>query len=232
MRVWFFSTIAILLVSGVCNAQSIETNYFADKGLTQKVAKNKAGYIENIIAHPDGTKMITVTNAKNGDVIRQETYRGAEPIGKWTVLMEYAREATELDYDFKVVYGDPKRKRADSSNFIPAKMNRFPLTDNDSIDYIAPRISTGEKSLNIFVQKNIAYPFTAIVAELQGTVQVRFVVTEHGAIEDIEVVKPVNILLDKEAVRIVKLLKFSSGPMLKGENKRLLLILPIVFRLG
>ena len=59
-----------------------------------------------------------------------------------------------------------------------------------------------------------------------------FIVTKDGQIENIVVNKGVDITLDKEAVRILRALKFSTPPLLNGRPVNICVKFPISFRLG
>jgi len=58
-----------------------------------------------------------------------------------------------------------------------------------------------------WIQKNVEYPPIAIKSGITGKVYVQFVVSTEGKVVDVKVVRSVNPLLDKEAIRVV-----SSSP--------------------
>ena len=221
-------TFTLLVYTTICSAQTTETNYYQFRERAGKVSKNRSTYTETITTFADGQKNAVLTATKTGDTL--ESYKNNEPVGKWLVLKPATNKMMPLDYNFTVAYGDPKKKRPDSALFFKTK-SAFPLADNDSLKYIAPKLASGEKSMDIFVQRNICYPQKAIDREIQGRVNVRFVVNEDASISDIEVINGVNILLDKEAMRLVRLLRFSNGAMVNGARKKMLLVLPVNFKL-
>lgn len=55
-----------------------------------------------------------------------------------------------------------------------------------------------------WIYKHLKYPKEAQDNNIQGRVIVRFFVKTDGLISDVEVVRPVHPLLDKEAVRVIK----------------------------
>ncbi|PKQ62063.1 hypothetical protein BZG02_14115 [Labilibaculum filiforme] len=70
----------------------------------------------------------------------------------------------------------------------------------------------GLKDLFITMQKMTKYPMLAQENGIEGKVYVRFVVTKTGNIEQIQVMRPVDPSLDKEAIRVVQNLpKFKPG---------------------
>lgn len=66
---------------------------------------------------------------------------------------------------------------------------------------------------------------------LNGSVQLSFIITKEGVVKDIIVTKGVDIALDKEAVRVIRKLKFSAPSMLKGEPVEVCIKMPMSFRM-
>jgi TonB family protein len=222
---------SFILFLFACNsslAQTLETSYFFDEDLQQKTIKNKGYFIATTTTNADGTKAFLLTTRK-GSTIRQEYYKGKEPIGKWTLNTNGQIRA--LDYDFELVYGKPVTEKLDSNIFLLFKPSQLPFIDDESRLYKAPLLLNGETTIPSFVSKNIAYPQSAIQKEIQGRVQVKFILSENGIVEDIAVIQGVDVLLDKEAMRIIKLLKFSSPATLNGIKKKIYFIQSVIFRL-
>ena len=70
----------------------------------------------------------------------------------------------------------------------------------------------GLRDLFNTMQKMTKYPIIAQENGIEGKVYVRFVVTKTGNIEQIQVMRPVDPSLDKEAIRVVRNLpKFKPG---------------------
>ena len=94
-----------------------------------------------------------------------------------------------------------------------------------------PQYPGGESELLNFVGKNLRYPESAVNHKIQGKVIVRFVVTESGEVDKIQVVRSLQAECDKEAIRVIKLLpKFIPGKQ-NGKNTKVLYTLPITFKL-
>ena len=82
-----------------------------------------------------------------------------------------------------------------------------------------------------WLQKNMDYPQIAQENGVQGQVVVRFVVNKDGSIVDPVVVRSVDPYLDKEALRVVKLMpKWNPGKQ-RGKAVRCMFTLPVRFRL-
>ncbi|RNC84049.1 MAG: energy transducer TonB [Balneola sp.] len=76
----------------------------------------------------------------------------------------------------------------------------------------------------------INYPPLARRAGIEGRVTVQFVVNKEGEVTEPRVIRGIGGGADEEALRVVKLAKFSPG-MNNGELVCVQYSLPIVFRL-
>ncbi len=95
---------------------------------------------------------------------------------------------------------------------------------------VLPEYPGGETALMQFLSRNIRYPQEAQDKGIQGRVTLRMIIEKDGSINTVEVLKSANELLDKEAIRIVKLLpKWTPGKN-KGEPVRVGYTLPVQFR--
>jgi len=110
----------------------------------------------------------------------------------------------------------------------------FPYNDRSNVfinvDQM-PQFPGGELNLLEFISRNLHYPIIAKENGIQGRVVVRFVVTETGQIEKLEILRPLYPACDNEAMRIVKLFpKFIPGKQ-EGRNVSVWYILPVTFKL-
>ncbi len=95
-----------------------------------------------------------------------------------------------------------------------------------------PQFVGGNKALYSFIAKNIVYPLKAAENGISGKVITQFVVEEDGEMSDVQVVRGVHPDLDKEAIRVVKIMpKWVPGKQ-KEKNVRVKYTLPIVFALN
>ena len=95
-----------------------------------------------------------------------------------------------------------------------------------------PEFPGGIESMYKFIQKNLMYPDSARNHDISGRVVVTFVVNEDGSLTDIKVKRSVSWDIDKEALRVVKLLpKFIPGKQ-QGKAVKVLFDLPISFKLS
>ncbi len=214
--------IFVLFVVKVGYAQTSTTKFYSNQWLNQEVSERKALFSATVTKNADESITTDIKDLKRNLIIRSETYKGAEPFGIWKY---YASRSA--DYNFQMKYGQTKDR---CSEIQGVKITNFFL-DNDSLGYKAPKIATGESNLSQFFYKHLVYPQQAIEKEIKGTVYVVFKITEEGKTDDIFVSNGINILLDKEAVRIIRKLKFSNPPTLKGKVLEHCFKVPVQFRL-
>ena len=93
-----------------------------------------------------------------------------------------------------------------------------------------PQFPGGPSALFEFLSKNIQYPKEAEDANLQGRVIVSFVVEKDGSVSNAKVVRPIDPLLDAEALRVVNSMpKWIPGKQ-NGEAFRVKYTIPVTFR--
>ena len=83
-----------------------------------------------------------------------------------------------------------------------------------------------------FISHHIIYPEEAKKLKISGTVFVEFEVNTDGTIGKINIVRSVNTLLDKEAMRVIKLTNGKWKPGLQGGKPvKTRMIIPVKFEL-
>jgi TonB family protein len=83
-----------------------------------------------------------------------------------------------------------------------------------------------------WVSENFKYPDEARQSKVQGRVTVQFTVTEIGEVTDVKVLRGVNEILDKEAIRIVSQSpKWTPGRDENGEIVPVSYVFPVIFKL-
>ena len=92
-----------------------------------------------------------------------------------------------------------------------------------------PEFKGGMDALIKYMGTNIKYPKET---KKEGVVHVSFIVDEKGNVTNAEVIKKVAPELDKEALRVVKIMpKWTPGKD-KGKNVKVKMTLPISFKLS
>ena len=94
-----------------------------------------------------------------------------------------------------------------------------------------PSFPGDNSAMNVFLHKNIQYPQMERDNDIQGKVVLRFMIDTIGAIEDIQVVRKVSPGIDKEAVRVVKLMPQWKPAMYKNKPVPVYYVLPVKFYL-
>lgn len=211
----------ILLIPVLCSAQESSERFYKDASLKKEVPKEKATYASTVTQHADGSVTSSVKHIGKNQVIRSQTYQGAEPVGTWVI--QYIGGPRSIDYAFDLNYSENQ-----CSNNNALILDDY-FADNKSIGYIAPKISTGEQSFMQFLVKTVVYPAGAVKEHIQGTVKVNFTITQDGSIEDIYVLEGKHILLDKEAVRVIRKLQLASPPLLNGQTQSVCVSMPVRF---
>ena len=217
-------TFLILAFTTICYGQIAQTKYFNSEWLGKEVSQDKAKFSQSIIQNADTTITTEIKDLKKNEIVRSETFKGNEPFGIWK--FRYGKDYKTIDFNFPLIYSNEK-----CNDSLPIITNDY-FKDNDSLGYKAPIISTGELTIYQYIGKNIIYPSRAKEEGIQGTVYLQLTLTKDGTFENIVVKRGTNILLDKEAVRVLRQLKFSSTPTVKGQTYNFkCLALPIKYRL-
>ena len=71
-----------------------------------------------------------------------------------------------------------------------------------------PIYKGGPSAMKQFIAKNIQYPEAAKAKKIEGTVHVRYTINHLGKVIDGKIISGLGHGCDKEAIRLVKLLKF------------------------
>ena len=89
----------------------------------------------------------------------------------------------------------------------------------------------GEDALSQFLKDHVKYPTKAAKKRIQGRVEVEFIVDKTGKVHDARVVESVDKELDKEALRVCRLLPDFIPATVNGEPVEVLFKLPIRFKI-
>jgi len=94
-----------------------------------------------------------------------------------------------------------------------------------------PQFPGGEAALLKWISDHMQYPTIAAENGISGRVTCQFVVNVDGSVTDVEIVRGRDQYLDKEAVRVLKLLpKFTPGEQ-RGKAVRVRYSVPVNFKL-
>ena len=118
----------------------------------------------------------------------------------------------------------------------PDKVDQYLAERKDTINVYdcveqMPSFPGGTQKLKEFIEENLRYPKELEESCVQGRVIVRFIVERNGKLSNVKVVKSVHPVLDKEALRIVKLMPRWIPGRQNGITVRVKFYIPIIFRL-
>ena len=151
-------------------------------------------------------------NSDNPSVFVEEAEE-AQSVEQYNQSSTIKKETVETsNNNTKTQTASSKIPISDNSNGISKHEN---ATKNDiileSVEK-SPIFPGGKTELAKFINTNLHYPTVAQEEGIQGSVRVKFVVTQSGDIGEIKVIRSRHPELDKEAVRIIKMLpKFIPG---------------------
>lgn len=95
-----------------------------------------------------------------------------------------------------------------------------------------PEFPGGMDKLLQFINDNMKYPTKAQTEGIQGRVVVQFIVDENGYIIEPNIVRSIEPSLDKEALRIIKMLPQWKPGILKGKAVKVKYTVPVTFKLN
>jgi TonB family protein len=142
-----------------------------------------------------------------------------------------------------------EQHRKDSIRYVMSRDEGVPYTADESPNAIDPNMSTQQKTfryvdqmpqypggspaLQRFVKSNVHYTEAARAHHIQGTVYVQFIVSSTGRIDSssIKIQRGLGYGLDKEAVRVIKLMPLWKPGKRNGRSVDVYYTVPIGFRL-
>ncbi len=216
-------TLLVVILPAAGIGQST-TKYFNNEYLEKEVPIERGKYSKITTTNSDGTTTTAVKNIKKDKIVRSETYKEHEPYGIW--IYQTGTGVDSLDYHFDLVYSNDA-----CTDTIAGLSGADYLEDNERLNYTAPKLAGEAKSIIQFMVKETIYPAFARDNDIQGKVILAISISATGDLEKVVVIRSAEIHLDKEAVRVIRKVKFTSGAILNGEKKRVCFLFPFVFKL-
>ncbi len=96
---------------------------------------------------------------------------------------------------------------------------------------IMPEFPGGNTALLKWIAENMNYPAVAAENGIEGLVACSFVINTDGSISNVEVLRPKDPSLDKEAIRVLKSMPNWKPGMQQGKAVRVKFSVPVRFRL-
>ena len=141
-------------------------------------------------------------------------------------IIEIVEDEVEIENELEVEDTD-----TDENEFIEQEEEE----DSDEVFMVVeqmPVFPGGDLGLMKFIQKNTKYPPIAKENDITGKVYVSYVVNKKGKVTNVKVARSVDRYLDAEAVRVVKLLPYSSAGKQRGKPVNVQYTIPINFTLN
>jgi TonB family protein len=212
----------LLFFCGFSTSQEISTQYLREIYSNKESSSQRAIYKKTTLLYPENITVVEISHIEFNEIVLTESFENEEPIGIW---VNHRFSYKTIDYDFNVIYVDS----VSCVNEIDTLGLRNYFSDHEGLNYEAPKISTGEKNLSQYILRNVHYSRKAKLEKMEGKVHLFFRITKEGKVDSIVVLKGVNSFLDKEAVRLIRELKFLNPPMLDSQAVEMCVYLPIMF---
>ena len=199
-------------------------------------------YLMEKVHYPDNVDCDTIQGIVVAKFYVNEIGKVTDVIINKSLHYYFDREVVNLCLSFpdfipaKDIKGNPKGEWMT----LPISFGKSDFDDfsNEEVEIYSvasqpPAFPGGDEQLFKFIFQNLQYPSICGDAQIQGKVILRFVVKANGEIGKVEVIRSVDSVLDREAIRVVKMLpSFVPARNAKGENVDCWYILPINFKIA
>jgi TonB family protein len=144
--------------------------------------------------------------------------------------------ATSKAADSAARIAKTKKKKGKTSFTMPVANNDKIVKDEHGVYNRAetmPEFPGGQTALSNYINNNLNYTQTAIDNNTNGTIQVSFIVDEHGKVVDPRVMggKTLGNGLDEETMQLFNNMPAWTPGKVKGKNVKTRLEIPITFQL-
>jgi protein TonB len=130
-----------------------------------------------------------------------------------------------------------KKKTGKASAKMTSDADATAKVEKDKMGYyikteVLPAYNGGQAALEKYITNNIEYPQEAIDNNVEGTVNVQFLVDEKGNVSNVKTIgNKIGSGLEEEAVRVVSAMPKWSPGQVKGKNVKTWRTLPITYQL-
>ncbi len=94
-----------------------------------------------------------------------------------------------------------------------------------------PEFPGGGSAFIQWLTRQLRYPQLAQSQKIQGRVVVSFIVNKDGSIADVKLEKSVNALLDREALRVIRMMPRWKPGVHNNQPCRTMVAVPVVFKI-
>jgi protein TonB len=155
-----------------------------------------------------------------------------EPL-KAPEVLEIVEDNVKVD-DVEILTSDDDANQAQVATYVAPVVEEKEEEDDNHVFLTVekmPEFPGGDAALLKWIGEHVVYPTIAAENGISGRVSCNFVVNADGSVVDVQVAKPLDPNLDKEAIRVLKMLpKFKPGEQ-RGKPVRVKYSVPVRFRL-
>ena len=154
-----------------------------------------------------------------------------------TVLKDFIIRVTDKDGEVDI---DDLLKMLQFNGLIPEPVDKpeIPIipeipTEEPPLIHseVMPKYPGGDKAMYAFLTKHLTYPERPANAGIQGISLIEFVVEKDGSVSNTSVRASLHPDCDNEAIRVIKMLKFSPG-LVNNKPVRVYYVIPVLFSLN
>jgi protein TonB len=204
-----------------------DTEYYKDLYGRKKTSPEKAKFKKEISRKGNYFQEVTYDLRTNQFMIKEVRDVDGQAHGLW-LRRNKDGSLDSLDYDFKLqeFYRDTNLCKVGFDGLDS-------LDESDGYTNAILRGIEGDPVMGVYkkISMNTRYPVAAKDQKITGTVYLQYIVETNASIQEYSIIKGAHPLLDKEALRVVKSLRYEKPAMLKGEAVRQCYSLPIKFNL-
>ncbi len=239
----------LLLAFGLSAQIKIEVNpetppiNIGGKTQLEHIVKTQQYITPTFIWREEKNVTIFFTVTKDGDVIEpffKEKYEGFYEEESKRLLKHFQFEPARIGGKSVDAYGSltfnfsgPKYDAAVKERKKFKKNVTLPQDSSFTIYEVAdksPEFYKGDEELPGFILENIEYPNVAKLQNIEGTVQLSFIVETNGFVSNVKSTRGVNGGCTEEAIRVALLTKWKPA-VKNGKHVRYKMTLPITFNL-
>lgn len=126
---------------------------------------------------------------------------------------------------------DTEEKTTDEDEVRPeVTKEELDAMDQKIVDQL-PEFPGGASALMKWLTNNLKYPHSARLRKAQGRVVTQFIVNADGSLSDIKVVQSADPALDREALRVLRIMPTWKAGQTENKPCRTMVCIPIVFKL-
>ena len=167
-------------------------------------------------------------------ITEQEEQKQAPPPPEAPKVEEVLQIAeNDANVEESTIQSSEENNQAVEIKYVPVEVEEEEPEEQQIFQVVEemPEFPGGMAECLKFIGKNIKYPTIAQENGVQGRVIIQFVVNQDGSIVDPVVMRSVDPYLDKEALRVIKMMpKWKPGKQ-RGKAVRVKYTVPVTFKL-